>query len=208
MGDAVFAIFRRVKADNGDGNPLIYALKGRGGFSISRREVFKFIPDMSNSITNLVPHLTVDAIMAVPSSHGIANIVARRISKATGLPLLPCGFLKKKNSLVVSELIYRQKNVPLRKREQVAIGEIISLLQKNPGQDFSMKDVKVRDRAHVEPIQWNTTIPFPSGSLLLVDDLLATGQSLAVMSRLLLQLGTPQVQRVCLLGSLDRYVKI
>ncbi|MEN4937239.1 hypothetical protein [Stenotrophomonas sp. TWI1151] len=209
-GDEVFSIFRRVRSDDGrDGNPLIYALKGKDGFTISRKEVGKFIPDLDVSIGGLLPHVNIDGVMAAPSSHKIASILAKRISKAANLPLLSCGFVKKSNGLVASELFHKMNAGGMDKKQRVTVRRIIRILNKNPRADFAMKNLSVADRFHVEPIQWDGSVQFPVNlSILLVDDLLASGQSMGVMKRQLLQLGTPRVQCVCLLGSLDRYVKL
>lgn len=208
-GEEVFAIFRRIKSENGDGNPLIYALKKKDNYSISRSEVGKFVPYLLGSISALAPHVQAGAVMAAPSNHKIAEILARRIARVIGLQILQCGFIKKKNSLVAGELQARLQDPALREGDRVPIKKIISAIEKNPHADFTMKNVNVQHRKYVEPLYWDTNVAFTQGvPLLLVDDLLASGQSIAVMKRLLIQLGAPQVQSVCLLGSLDRYVKI
>ena len=51
----VHSVFKRLYSrQGGDGNPLIYALKGQKGFSISLKECGKFNPNISKILHNLM----------------------------------------------------------------------------------------------------------------------------------------------------------
>lgn len=182
-GDVVFTLFRRTRAsDDRDGNPFIYALKGKDDYSIAMNEVKKFVPFLHHFIQGLRAHLACDVVMPVPSYHGISSIIAKRISRALCIPFHPCGFVKKRNSLVASEINALLRSSHLHRNTQRSLRRTVSLIKKKPNAEFALKNVYLDDRKYVQPFLWDASAGVPTfRSVVLVDDLLATGQSFSSM---------------------------
>ena len=98
----VQSIFQRNYLHNeNDGNPFIYALKGKKGYKISRKELCKFIPDFTNILNKAMKNKQNVYLVPVPSSHKISQILARRASRIHHQSPVADIFAKKTNGEVV-----------------------------------------------------------------------------------------------------------
>ncbi|WP_180066147.1 hypothetical protein [Acinetobacter sp. YH16037] len=78
----VHSVFKRLYSrQGGDGNPLIYALKGQKGFSISLKECGKFNPNISKILHSLMHEKDYEVILTMPSSHKVVERFAKKINR-------------------------------------------------------------------------------------------------------------------------------
>ncbi|EIB7039073.1 phosphoribosyltransferase family protein [Acinetobacter baumannii] len=207
----IYGIFKRLYSrQGGDGNPLIYALKGQRGYSISLQECGKFNPNLSAILDHLLTQKNYEVILTMPSSHKVVERFAikinRRISK--DCLLITDIFTKKTFSEVYEDL----QNLPLTpqyKRDIIALRRTIERdAQRNPHKVFSMKEVDTKDRMFIRPLKINpermkTIQQIQGKSILLVDDLLASGTTLTSAYNLLKDLEiSDEIEAICLLGKL------
>lgn len=186
----------------GDGNPFIYALKNKHGFSITYSEIANFLPDFSTILASAMKGRRNVLFLAMPSSHGIANILAKRAGKycAAGT-FMPDAFVKKTAQKVANEVLALQ----LPKQLRGAASKLVSGLMKNKGAPFTMKDVKDHDlRRYISPIEVAPGIVFPGcDEIVLVDDLLSSGSTLLSGREALVGAGiSAQISGLCLLSAL------
>lgn len=207
----VHSVFKRLYSrQGGDGNPLIYALKGQKGFSISLKECGKFNPNISKILHNLMHEKDYDIILTMPSSHKIVERFAKKINRITKdrCILINDIFSKKTIREVYSDL----QNLPLtpkNKKDIIALRRSIERdLTNKPNKAFSMKEVATKDRMFIRPLKINPTqiekvTEMKGKSILLVDDLLASGTTLTSAYNLLKEMEiSEQIEAICLLGKL------
>ena len=207
----VHAVFKRLYSrQGGDGNPLIYALKGQKGFSISIKECGKFNKNISKILDLLIQEKEYEVILTMPSSHKIVERFAKKIARRTSNEciLLNNIFTKKTFSEVYADL----KSIPLtpkNKKEVIALRRSLEKeLHRNPNKIFSMKEVDTKDRMFIRPLKINPThvdkiVQIKGKSILLVDDLLASGTTLMSANNLLKDLKiSDNIEAICLLGKL------
>ena len=79
-GFTVYSVFRRIRTSStkGDGNPLIYALKKKNGYTIERADVVPFLPFFYAIMDKLVPYCSMDYVIPMPSSSTVALRFAKR----------------------------------------------------------------------------------------------------------------------------------
>lgn len=181
-GVSVRSVYRRRKSNNqkNDGNPLIYAMKQKHGYTISTREVMKFLDSFYLILEKALDGFEADIIVPLPSSHKINTIFSRRINRVLKNAEIRSGlFVKKTTSEVVKELDLERISSKSVKREAQ---KLINDLSKTPENSaFSMKDVSNhRVRKLINPLRFSgeeASID-PKAKILLVDDLLASGSSM------------------------------
>ncbi|WP_412503958.1 hypothetical protein, partial [Shewanella indica] len=161
----ITAVFQRKKSKTrkGDGNPLIYALKGLHQFSISPESKLVLHRNMCTILSNHYLGKNFDVVAPLPSSKPIALWLAETCGKIMNTPIERNAFIKATNVNVLNQLqgINGGKEVI----------ELRKLLEKaKPNGQFAMKDVDHAQRLHIVPISVN---PFysPAGKILIVDDL-------------------------------------
>lgn len=176
----VVSIFkrRRVKHDTGDGNPLIFALKGKKGFTIPRRD---FVEIYSRAATRLPAALDevpdFDVVIPLPSSSNVAAILARRVVRLRpGAALLEC--LEKASVAHVLAMSPAPASLPARVRKPYK--RVLSTLQGLPRNSaVEMKRVPLQVRPYINPIIAGPTVARCGGlRVLLVDDIFGSGASL------------------------------
>ncbi|AYV11554.1 MULTISPECIES: phosphoribosyltransferase [Shewanella] len=168
----ITAVFQRKKSKTrkGDGNPLIYALKGLHHFSISEESKLALYEKMATIVSNHYQGKKFDTVAPLPSSKPIALWLATTCCEILHVPIEKNAFFKATNANVLNQLqgVNGGKEVI----------ELRKLLEKaKPNGQFAMKDVDYAQRLHIEPISVN---PFysPAGKILIVDDLVSSGSSL------------------------------
>lgn len=176
------SIFRRVQAKKraGDGNPLIYALKGKGGFTIHPREAAKFVPDFKVILGKVLDNAAFEMVVPMPSAYGISSALAHRVVRTSKYGAVHAGLLRKKNQAeILAEL--QVLKFPAKTPEFV-IKLAISLrkkLEKGDGAaSFSMKEVDTLLRPYIQPLTLVKPLPEGGARILLVDDLMSTGATM------------------------------
>lgn len=173
IGKYLTAVYQRKKARSrsGDGNPLIYALKGMNRFLISEED--KSILH-SNMITIVLRHYgseDFDSVIAMPSSKPIAEWVGNACSDALNIPLERNVFIKATNANVLRQI-----------QGVEGVQEIIELRKaleaKKPNGAFSLKDLSQYQRTFVDPVRMNPFFSENRKRILLVDDLVSSGTTL------------------------------
>lgn len=207
----VYGIFKRLYSrQGGDGNPLIYALKGQRGYSISLQECGKFNPNLSVILDRLLAEKNYEVILTMPSSHKVVERFATKINRkiSTNCILITDIFTKKTFHEVYEDL----QRLPLtakHKKDIIALRRSIERdAQKDPNKIFSMKEVDTKDRMFICPLKINPERieiirKIRGKSVLLVDDLLASGTTLTSAYNLLIDLEiSTKIEAICLLGKL------
>lgn len=208
-GLVIHSVFKRLyKRDGGDGNHLIYALKAQKGFSISLKECGKFNPNISTILDCLLEKKSYSIILTMPSSHKVVERFGLKIKRRTSIEsiLITDIFTKKTFGEVYNDL----QKIELTPKNKKTIIDLCRSIEKdvkrNPNKHFSMKNIATKDRKFIQPLKINDTemnkIQGIKGkSILLVDDLLATGTTLTSAHRILKELNISQdIEGICLLG--------
>lgn len=200
-GLVIHSVFKRVreKSTSSDGNPLMYALKRTRNYTIAKREIVKFLPNFYHILATLQNEYCDLVIVPMPSSHKIAWMLANRVQRiVSGSVVVTNVFQKKKCSQVYEEL---QRITPSKKHES-EFKQLLAALKKTPTLDFSLKEVKVDLRKFTIPLLLSVSSLPKHTTILLVDDLMATGQTL-LSARDLLSECYPhsEIKGLCLLSS-------
>ncbi|OJU18475.1 MAG: hypothetical protein BGN84_17925 [Afipia sp. 62-7] len=188
-GVTVHHVFRRNKTGDldRDGNPLIYALKGMGGYNIVamyRTQIMARAREILEKCTELQG---TDYVMPMPSSYGFSEEFAQMVCQVTGTPYLGCGFLRKKT--VAEMLAQYGDSIPKNlggQREKDYKSQMHTWRQMKPGQLASMKEIGPKIRRYFDPFEVGGGAPDISGkNVLVVDDIMSSGASLSAMIELL-----------------------
>jgi hypothetical protein len=210
-GLIVHSVFKRLYSrQGGDGNPLIYALKGQKGFSISLKECGKFNPNISVILDRVIQQKDYEVILTMPSSHKIVERFAKKINRKTpDNCILLHNIFKKKTFHEIYADLQHLPLTPQHKKDIISLRRSLEKdLNRNPNKIFSMKEVDTKNRKFICPLKIDPTqidkIPQLKGkSILLVDDLLASGTTLRSAYNLLKDLEVSEkIEAICLLGKL------
>jgi hypothetical protein len=204
----VQSIFKRVmsKERDGDGNPLIYALKGKD-FTISRNEIRKFVPDFRVILRSALTCVPFDIVIPMPSGHRISTIVAKRVVRLSKHGALKTDLLRKKNIGEVSaelKLLDELKIVPAPSEANKALVKLRRTLEKRPpSAPFSMKEVPRSVRKYIQPLTLTHSPAKTAPRVLLVDDLMSSGSTLiSAQEAILMVFPEAHIEALCLLSSL------
>ena len=207
----VHSVFKRLYSrQGGDGNPLIYALKGQKGFSISLKECGKFNPNISKILHRLMHEKDYEVILTMPSSHKVVERFAKKINRISkNHCILINNIFSKKTILEVYSDLQDLPLTPKYKKDIIALRRSLERdLTNNPNKAFSMKEVATKDRMFIRPLKIDPTqiekvTEMKGKSILLVDDLLASGTTLTSAYNLLKEMEvSEQIEAICLLGKL------
>jgi hypothetical protein len=173
IGKYITAVYQRKKARSraGDGNPLIYALKGINRFFISEEDKSVLHSNMITIVSRHYGSESFDSVIAMPSSKPIAEWVGNACSEALGIPLERNVFIKATNANVlrqIKEIDGDQEIIELRKALEV----------KKPNGAFKVKDLSQYQRTFVDPVCMNPFFSENRKRILLVDDLVSSGTTL------------------------------
>lgn len=168
----------------GDNCPLIYALKGKDDLIVE----FSSIKSLNESIPTIIQAVIddlegdFDAVVAMPSSSPLAAILAKRFSRASRKPLFCNMFSKATNAVamatVAETLLHNPRALP--KDDAVHVRNALKYLKTIDQEPYAAKNIKTQIRKYFTPLAINA-VPAqfgPSARLLLIDDLLATGETL------------------------------
>ena len=210
-GFTVYSVFRRIRTSStkGDGNPLIYALKKKNGYTIERADVVPFLPFFYAIMDKLVPYCSMDYVIPMPSSSTVALRFAKRAARVFNSNLETSILQKKTNREICADvdLLLRGRGLP--KLEERELKAVRAQLGRSLSTYFSMKLVDHKLRKHFSPFKLKSPEKVPQGrSILLVDDLLSSGASLACAKDLLRLNGVGEIRHLCLLSSTGAYKRL
>lgn len=198
----ISSIFKRTKAgdEKGDGNSLIYALKNIKGFRISPEERVRIFARADEIIRKIVKDQFYDFIVPIPSSSTLCKEICETVANrcANRVPILDC--LKK---ATIGEALIGMPNADdVDERHRREYTSLLRTLQKSSlGASLQMKLVPGKIRHYVTPMAKLTSVSRCEGaSVLLVDDLCASGTSLAGAASLIRSAGARKVRALCLLS--------
>ena len=199
----VVSIFRRrsVRTDNDDGNPLIYALKGKFGYTIPGPDLRLILRAGRTILPTALQGLAFDLVVALPSSSPLAQLLATRAARLrNGCPLLAC--LDKASVEQVLASAPPTHMVEKRLRGDYT-SQLARLQRQSPGLPIEMKTVKVPLRGYFRPIVANgLAVQCHGYHVLLVDDIVGSGTSLLAAEAGLRAAGAASVSALTLLGQL------
>ena len=148
----VCSIYRRRKSKNQahDGNPAIYALKHKHGYSISNQEIIRFLDSFYQILDKAICMAPFDVVAPLPSSHKVNSIFANRVRRRVeGVEFYPDLFEKKSVQEVIIDV---ESTLIDTEGLKVAAKKLCSKLSKSPpGTVFSMKEVsdhRLREGLH------------------------------------------------------------
>lgn len=204
-GLRTYSIFRRVRAtsDNKDGNPFIYALKQKNGYSVDGRSLWHFRPNFNDILDECLLQFNADIVVPMPSGHKIASYLATKISRRHSSKPTIINCLEKVT--VGSILNHCQTNPPvLSGKKKDLYSEQIRKWNKMPiGTLVSMKEVNPTIRGLFSPLTLiNPAINFNGQQVVLIDDLLSSGCTLSSAKAHINQNNGNVVAAVCLLSAL------
>lgn len=200
----VHYIFSRNKTHNkdGDGNPLIYAMKSIKNFKIVPMYRTKVIARATTITHSICEPLAFDAIVLVPSSNGFAREIAEIAAAATGAPIVEPDFIRKKTLREMYEQ-YSDKPSTLTNSEEKHYNQQLSAWKSFPGKTFSMKEVPPQIRHLFTPFTISHVCDdVTEKNILLVDDILSSGSSILSAANVCRTSGATSVTGLCFLGAL------
>ncbi|MEM9116468.1 MAG: hypothetical protein AAGD09_01140 [Cyanobacteria bacterium P01_F01_bin.56] len=207
---------RKSKTRSGDGNPLIYALKGQRNHTIRISEIKKIVPVFYSILKKAIENEQFDYVVPLPSSSPINYIISRRIQRTKPKTKLLLNVFAKKvmaevaqdlRGLDFSSINLGESSTDLKKE----VGKLLSICDSKPGSTFSMKlvNTQVREFLEICPLKLENGFHLPDKArVLLVDDLLASGSTMRSAHWLLQGLGNDlECSGICLFSPV-RFAKI
>ncbi|MDO6719708.1 phosphoribosyltransferase family protein [Psychrosphaera sp. 1_MG-2023] len=202
-GLEIKCVYRRTKHGDHerDGNPFIYALKGKRPYSITSKELFRFRPSFKQIIHKMDIQTEVNFVLGMPSSHNVVTHFGNRVARKLGATYIDDYFAKQK----IGDILANFDITAVHKNHKKAVNNVLSKYEKlDPEQEISLKKIRNNIRHYFEPVKLNPSYENlePNGHILLVDDLLSTGTTLLSAERLLKSQGACVQSAFCLLSDL------
>ncbi len=175
-------VFSRNQRGNvpGDGNPMIYALKGLQGYSITTHwELWLFRRAVAILAKDPAPLDSYEICIPVPSASPLCANFATVVAEHLGIPLLVPDFVKKRTvgSILNEAQMHRPKMRPGQIKE---FDNQLEIWATTDGQaTYKAKEVSPSIRPLFRPLEAAEDAPNLKGErALIVDDLFATGSSI------------------------------
>lgn len=199
----VVSVFARKKvaADDLDGNPLIYALKGKAGYTIPYGS-FRAIHQRAAAILPVaLGGIDYDMVVPLPSSSAVAAIVAERASRLAGrCPIVRC--LAKSTFGEVLHTAPPVHMVESRFRRDYR-RQLADMQKAGPSATFEMKKVKSALRGYFRPVNATVDAAAVTGRrVLLVDDILGSGTTMIAAAQSLGAFAPLDIAGLTLMGKL------
>ena len=201
----VASVFARktVTTDDLDGNPLIYALKGKFGYTMPYRSLREIYRRGAEILPKALDGIDYDLIVPLPSSSPVTAIFAERAARCgNGCPISSC--LEKATFRQVLDAAPPIGMVEKRYRQR--FGQTLRELEKSsPDATFEMKKVSFPLRGYFLPIVVGEGAAVVAGRrVLLVDDILGSGTSITAAARALRAFDPSGITGLTLMGKLPR----
>ncbi|MBL4832169.1 MAG: phosphoribosyltransferase [Aliivibrio sp.] len=178
--------FKAPKNKRGDNCPFIYAYKGKEeGLNIGYRcakDVMSATKEILPKFFDELPH-TYDLILSMPSKHNLVRLITRQVKLFhRNAALDDNAFRKATNADVLAEI--DASDLPYRTKSSIRRS-----VKKNAedGQEFSIGNIGTGLRRHITPLFIDGVVNLDNiQRILLVDDLVSTGQTLVYARQVLL----------------------
>lgn len=179
----------------GDNCPLIYALKQINGLSVkinSIKYLMKYMPTILDNIVNILPKDFTE-IVTIPSAYPLASILAKRLALRMNIPVLN-DLLQKStcfNATIRANSILLHQKLSIDRKTEVSIRNSIKKIRKTPNAPYSSKSTNTLIRKYFDPLSINKTnyLFTAKSKVLLVDDLLSSGETIVAADQLLKKIG-------------------
>jgi hypothetical protein len=200
---SVVSIFRRqiTPHDTDDGNPLIYALKGKFGYTMPYGDFRLLYSAAAQILPNALAGVNFDLVVPLPSSSPVAGIIAQRAARQRGR----CQVLQCLDKATVGQVLaLAPAAATIKKRHRGEYTSQLAKLQRlDPGLLIEMKALKGPVRPYFAPVMANgLAVQCAGRHVLLVDDILSSGSSLTAAQAALHGAGAASVSALTLLGRL------
>ncbi|GAB2206276.1 hypothetical protein ROS1_30920 [Roseibium sp. ROS1] len=188
-GIPVIHAFKRNQRGNrrDDGNPLIYALKGRNGYSITpfwKTQIMRRAKQILEKVQSDLQGF--DLCLAIPSSSSFCNEFSSLVAGIAQVDILASDFLRKKN---IGEILedFRGGDRKVRPGQKKPLQTLIDALEKDDQNTvFQAKKVNTRIRTLFDAFTTCGECPDVTGKrILIVDDIISTGSSVQSIRRIL-----------------------
>ena len=161
----------------------------------------RFNPSFDAILDKIMERVPCGALVTVPSSYPVAEILARRISRKNGAEIFNSIFKK----ATVGEVIagFDQAAVKRQHRAEVK-SQLATFAKLDPNELVTLKEMRNKIRPYFNPLSLNTDLLdcLPAENLLLIDDLLSTGTTISNAAKLLKASGFKVAGAICLLSAL------
>lgn len=192
--------------EQGDGNPLIYALKEMKGYKIGPACKGLFMERAREIVLKDREAITADIIVPVPSSYQFCRQFSDDVGNWTGLPVLPNDFIGKKTvSQVLAEHDAAQPVIEKAYVRSMYKAQLKAWSSLPSNSQVTMKkiDKKIRHYFnHLTVFDAAAAEAVRGRSVLVVDDLMASGTSMRCTVQLLQAAGASSVAGLCFLSGL------
>lgn len=201
-GVLTYSIFLRLHSrsnyqdQRGDGNPLIYALKGMNGFTISEVEWHKFRENQFSILDKIIEKIECfSGLICIPSSKSVVLNTALDINSRCSSPkeIFTDCFYKLNAREVYDDLLIKRRHVKSKHKREYST-ELAKLLAKIENDDlsFSIKYIHRDIRPYVTCLGPLSIMLDPTKKYILVDDLISSGSSLSSAIDILCDYGIPK----------------
>lgn len=207
-GVLVYSIFRRLHAQSngqnnpGDGNPLIFALKGMKGYSISEEEWCKFSLNKNIIIKQIIDKYSeFTSILCIPSSNSVVYDTAISISECISFkqPVSIHKYCFEKKTISEIYDAFLQVEVPkkLKKLANKFLADMKKLTSDSSAV-FEMKSVDYKIRPYISTLKLVEGFHVnPEHFYIFVEDLISSGSTINSAIECLVKSG---VQKENILG--------
>ena len=200
-------IFRRKRSrasDAADGNPLIYALKEMKGFRMDAACRTLVMDRAQQVVLKDRAKLAADAIISIPSSYSFCNEFSEMLGAWLGIPVIAGDFIGKKTvSQVLAEAQAGNPQFPNSYVHGLYKDQIKKWQALPANTQVALKHVDTKIRPYFNHLALNPPLPnLQERSVLVVDDIMASGTSLRCTIELLQGQGVHVASGVCFLSGL------
>lgn len=200
-------IFRRMQSrtgDSADGNPLIYALKEMNSYRMDAACREQIMARAREIVLQDRAKLVADAIVPIPSSYSFCKDFSHILGDWLEIPVIEEVFIGKKTvSQVLAEAQAGQPMFPKSYVRGLYKAQIKTWRALPPNTQVTMKHVDKKIRHYFNHLTMIAALPnLQDRSVLVVDDIMASGTSLRCTIELLQGQGVRVASGVCFLSGL------
>lgn len=215
----VWSIFKRKKGLRGDGNPLVYALKGEGGWTFrSENDRINIEKQFDTIATKFATMYPIGLTILMPSGNDLNNHIASVIMSKSKNAEIINGVICKLTTEEVDEIVldFNSKFREFYKEEFNAkyyeLGRYLDLMDKERNGYFSRHLIKNKEMRDVLDFTFKlSTDKFAEFAnkingqdILIIDDTISRGQSIKEACRIMMESYSPKsITVLTLLSKLD-----